>query len=239
VTTVFTLPGAFSYGNMTTVQGAFGGPQALLKQLGDNSTANVVPVPYNDWDTLGGYIDGAAKLNAKLNALPAGEQVVALGHSFGSVALAQWLREYGPTSEINPESITFVLAANSIRPTNGLSTILGLYEPAGPVSTKWKVADAARQYDKWADYPNNWSSPYYWPAYNNVNTGDNATGSVNGVPNNIHNSYEYVNLTDPTAAQTTIGTVTFLLFETEPPNLSGATRAEIETAYNRVVSPTW
>jgi hypothetical protein len=39
MTTVLTLPGAFSFGNMTTVQAAFGGPRALLTQLGDHSKA--------------------------------------------------------------------------------------------------------------------------------------------------------------------------------------------------------
>lgn len=241
MTTVLTLPGAMSLGNMTTVQAAFGGPQSLLTQLGDDSDATVIGVVYNDWDAIGGYVDAAKKLNAKLTTLPAGERIVVVGHSYGAVGVCEWLRMYAATCEIDPTLITFVNAANSIRPGNGLSTMLGLYGPGGgPVSTKFKVIDAARQFDKWADYPNNYASPHYWQAYNACNIGDNSTGAVNGVPNNIHNSYQDVHLMDMKAAQTTIGTVTFMLFETDPvPGSSVIARAEIETAYNRIVAPTW
>jgi PE-PPE domain len=240
MTTVLTLPGAFSLGNMTTVQAAFGGPQALLTQLGDDSEANVVGVVYNDSDPIGGYVDGANKLNAKLTALPASERIVVVGHSYGAVAICEWLRLYAASSQIDPALITFVNAANSIRLDNGLSMMMGMYGPGGgPVSTEFTVIDVARQFDKWADYPNNAASPDYWQAVNNCNYGDMVTGTNNGVPNNIHNSYQDVQIGAP-CAQATIGTVTFMLFETKPPpNPSGVTRAQLETAYNRIVTPTW
>lgn len=240
MTTVLTLPGAFSFGNMTTVQAAFGGPRALLKQLGDHSEANVVGVVYNDWDPFGGYVDGAKKLNAKLRALPARERIVVVGHSYGAVAICEWLRRHAARCQIDPALITFVNAANSIRLDNGLCTMMGLYCPGGgPVSRKFTVIDVARQFDKWADYANNAASPDYWQAVNNCNYGDIITGTNNGVPNNIHNSYQHVQI-GATCAQRTIGTVTFMLFETKPlPNPSGVTRAQLETAYNRIVDPTW
>lgn len=240
MTTVLTLPGAFSYGDMATVQAALGGPQAVLEQLGDTSEANVVGVPYDDWDTIGGAQDGANRAAAALTAVPAGQRAVVIGHSYGAVAISQLLRTPAKIT-IDPSLVTFVCCANSIRLNNGLSTMMGLYGPGGgPVSTRFRVYDLARQFDKWADQPNVYSSPDYWQASGNCNTGDTATATVGGVPNNIHNSYQGVRLNDPAAAQATIGAVTFMLFETDPPpNASGVSRAQLETAYNRVVQPTW
>lgn len=238
MTTVLTLPGADSLGDMATVQAAFGGPQALLAQLGIYSQANVVGVVYNDYDPVFGYIDAANKLNTALKARPVGEQIVVVGHSYGAVGICEWLRLYGTSTKISPSQITFVLAANSIRPNNGLGTMLGLYGPgSGPVTTRFKVFDAARQFDYWADYPNVLTSTSYWQAVGNCSAGDEVTGEVNGVPNNIHNSYQNVRLDDVNAAKAVVGTVTFLLCETDPPpSASGLTRTQIETAYNRVVS---
>lgn len=229
-----------SFGNTATVAAAFGGPQALLTQLGDTSTANVVPVAYNDWDTIGGAQDGANKIAAALNALPPTEPAVVVGHSYGAVANCQLLRNTSVLQR-DPSITTFVNAANSIRPNNGLSMMMGLYGPGpGPVSTVFRVFDAAREADKWADQPNVYTSPDYWQAWNNCNAGDNATAEVNGVANNIHNSYQNVRLDDPNAAQVTIGKVTFMLFQTNPlPSTDGLTSAQIETAYNRIVPTTW
>ena len=237
-----------SFGNTTTVEAAFGGPQSLLTQLGDESNANVVPVKYNDWDTFNGATDGAQKIDAALHAADPSQKIVLVGHSYGAVANCVWLRTLGLTSTISPSRLTIVNAANSIRPggagaqPSGLSSELWLYLPVGPVSTKWTVYDCAREFDKWADYPNVSSSQYYWQALGNVGAGDNTTGigSVNGVPNNIHNSYQQVSLTDPNAAHTQVGSVKFMLFKTTPmPNASGCTWAQINSAYNRIVTPTW
>lgn len=234
MTTVLMLNGALSEsGNAAVIAADFGGPQALLTQLGDTSTAIVAPVAYNDWDLVNGYIDGANKLNTAINAVPHGN-IVVLGHSYGSVAICEWFRMYGATSEVDPARITFVLAANSIRPNNGLCTMLGLYGGAGPVTDKFTTYDAARQFDKWADYPNVHTSPEYSAAVKNCSHGDMLKAG-------IHLHYENVSLTDPNAARITIGTVTFLLLETDPlPSPSGVTRAQIETAYNRIVpAPNW
>lgn len=235
MTTVLMLNGALSMNGSTAVIAAdFGGPQSLLTQLGDTSTAVVEPVAYNDWDLVHGYVDGANKLDTAINAVPQGN-IVVLGHSYGSVAICEWLRMYGATSQVDPARIIFVLAANSIRPNNGLCTILGLYGGAGPVTDKYQTFDAARQFDRWADYPNVRTSSQYSEAVNNCSHGDILTGG------GLHLHYENVSLTDPNLAQTTVGTVTFLLFETDPlPSTSGVTRAQIETAYNRIVpAPNW
>lgn len=247
MTTVFVAPGAASFSQygesgFASVKAAFGGPQALLTQLGDNSTATVVEVPYRDWDSMLGHIDCAAQIDAKIHSVPATEQKVVIGHSFGAVGICQWLRQYAPASTIDPAKITFVLAANSIRLSNGYATMLGLYGPGnGPVTSKYTVHDAARQFDRWADFPNVNTSPFYWQAYSICNAGDNASSSPGGVPSNIHNSYQNVRLNDPNASKVTIGDVTFYLFETDPvPIISQkVSRGQVETAYNRIVHPDW
>lgn len=246
MTTVLLVPGAFSFGNTDSVRAAFGGPQSLLTQLGDNSNANVVPVQYNDWDTINGATNGAQKIDAAMHAVDPAQKIVVVGHSYGAVSNCVWLRTLGLTSTLDPSRITFVNAANSIRPggagaqPSGLSSELWLYLPVGPVSTKWKVYDCAREFDKWADYPNVSTSAYYWQALGNVGAGDNASTTVAGVPNNIHNSYQNVSLTDPAAVSHVVGNVTFMLFKTTPlPNAGGATWAQINTAYNRICTPNW
>jgi hypothetical protein len=232
MTTVLCVPGAFSFGNITTLETGLGGPQELLTQLGDNSVANIVPVTYNDWDVIGGAADGANKIDAAINAVPSGENIVVYGHSYGAVAACVWLRNQEALSQVSPGRLMFVNIGNSIRPNNGLSTLLGLYGGPGPVSRKFKVIDVARQFDKWADYCNVTSSPDYWQAVNNCNYGDMA-------PDSIHISYQDVRLNAP-HAECAVGAVTFMLFETDPmPNPSGVTRAQLETAYNRIVAPTW
>lgn len=241
-TTVLVLPGAASFSQFgesgfATVKACGGGPDAILTQLGLPGPANVVEVPYNDWDASFGYQDGANKAASAILATPAGQHIVLVGHSFGSVALQQLIRNPTMISGVDPSLLTFVLFANSARINNGM---MGwLYGGYGPSSTKYRVYDLAQEWDRWADYPNVTNSPYFWQAYNNVNMGDNVTDTPGGVPNNIHNSYQNVRLTDTAAAQITIGTVTFMLFEHAVPNAKQVTRAQLNGAYNRIVHPTW
>jgi hypothetical protein len=243
VTTVLTLPGADSLGNMATVQAAFGGPRALLTQLRlpDDTPPTVIGVTYRDYDSFNGYIDAANQLEAKLNAVAPADTAVIVGHSYGAVGICQWLRSYATNSCRNPDRTVFVLAGNSIRPRNGYCTMMGLYGPgSGPATVTYPTYDAAREFDKWADQPNNMASPAYWQAVGNCNAGDQTSGSVNGVPNNIHNSYQNVRLNDPAAARVRVGAVTFSLHKTDPiPSAAGLTRAQIATAYQRIVAATW
>lgn len=234
MTTVLNIPGAYSFGNIATCTAAFGGNQALLTQLGDNTTASTVAVKYNDWDALGGYLDGATKLNTALLDVQGTGNIVVLGHSFGAVSVCQWLRQYGPSSTISPSRVKFVLIGNSCRPNNGLCGILSMYGGYGPsLSTAYTVYDCAREWDKWADYPNVSSNADYWIAVSNVFSGDS-------YPSSIHINYQNINLASP-GMSATFGNVTFQLFETSPIPLGGSyTRGQIEPAYSRIVgNPTW
>jgi pimeloyl-ACP methyl ester carboxylesterase len=232
MTTVLCIPGAFSFGNIVTCTEAFGGPQQLLAQLGEPTTATnleVVAVRYNDWDAIGGYLDGANKLNAALLDVVGTGNIVVVGHSFGAVSVCQWLRQYGTTSAISTSRVKFVLIGNSCRPQNGLCGLFNMYGGPGPdVTTSYTVIDCARQWDKWADYPNLFTNADEWIATANVFAGDSA-------PYNIHVSYQDIDASNP-GASVTMGNVTFQLFETTPIPLGPSySRSQIEPAYNRIV----
>jgi hypothetical protein len=227
MTTVLTVPGALGVPESLLTQ--LGGPQALLKQLGDQSTANIVPIYYNNWDPIWGCNDGADKIDVALHAAArANENVVVFGHSYGAVSACMWLREKAGTSGLDPARVTFVLIGNSVRPNNGLAAMWRLYGGFGPATgTGFRVIDAARQWDKWADYPNVVTSIDYLNAVNNVNSGDM-------LPYCIHISYEKIRLTNP-HWQAVVGDVTFMLFPTTPVPLLWTAPSAIEPAYDRIV----
>jgi PE-PPE domain len=233
MTTVLLLPGAYSFGNTETLMKAFGGPRKLLNQLGDPTTPTITPVPYIDWDPIFGYLNGAMMLDQAIHHADRSANIVVFGHSYGAVSINQWLRQYGPTCSVLPAWMKFVLIGNSCRPgakgatPNGLAAQFGLFGGVGPMSTKYTVYDCARQWDKWADYPNNYSSSQCSNAVNNCNSGDM-------YPDNIHVSYEHINLTTPTATAT-VDNVTFQFFKTDPVPLPHGNRTQIEQAYKRIV----
>jgi pimeloyl-ACP methyl ester carboxylesterase len=248
MTNVLVIPGSMSFSQygesgFATVKACAGGPQAILNQLGDHSTLNVVEVKYNDYDTIFGASDGANKIATLLKELllDSSENVVVVGHSYGAVSstlLIQNAQTLIPG--IDPNRVKFINFANSIRANTGLSTMLGLgslYGNPGPVTTKFQVIDVALEYDRWADYPNSSGSQYYWQAVNNVNSGDSVLGA------NIHNHYEAVRLDGTYGSgwtQRTIGSVKFMFFETPSiPSAQGLTRSQLAQAYNRIVAPTW
>jgi pimeloyl-ACP methyl ester carboxylesterase len=224
-----------------TLLTALGGPQSLLTQLGDNSTATIIPVPYNDTDTFNGSMDGAAQLLTAIQKLPSNEKIVVFGHSYGSVSACQLLRQQDKVlTGIDPARLQFVLIGNSIRPNTGLSTMLGLYGGSGPTTaSRFRVRDIVAEFDKWADYPNvSKDNAAYNAAINNCNYGDMA-------PNTIHvKGYDAIRLSNP-HAEMTIGQVTFMLFKHPDPIptpvswYSSTNRAQLAKAYNRNVKPNW
>jgi hypothetical protein len=131
-------------------------------------------------------------------------------------------RSSASSSTFSASRVKFVLIGNSCRPKNGLCGLLGMYGGVGPdCATKYTVIDCARQWDKWADYPNLDTNPDDWIATANVWVGDSATY-------NIHVSYQGVDVAEP-GASVTFGNVTFQLFETTPIPLGpSCSRSQIE-----------
>jgi hypothetical protein len=76
-----------SFGNIGTLMAACGGgPQHVLTQLGDNSTAKITPVPYNDWNGFNGYLDGASKIDTAIKDANTTDKILVFAHSFGAWA---------------------------------------------------------------------------------------------------------------------------------------------------------
>lgn len=214
MTTVLTLGGAWDLQASSI-------PQKLRGTITDGRT--VKPVRYNNWDALWGAADGANRLDTALRQVPADEDIIVLGHSFGSVASGVWIRTKSASCPIDPERLRFILLGDSIRARNG--TMRWLYgEP--PSGSRYPVVSVAVQYDKWADSPNVQASPAYWDALNNTAAGDRQP-SIHGY------AYDSIALDDP-HWETAEGNITYMLF---PTPMAVADQAHIESAYDRIVKP--
>jgi hypothetical protein len=235
--------------------GAFGSPALIPQMLGGEVTDGntVVPVNYKNWGLDDSVIDdGVTQINTALHNI-SGHKIV-LTHSAGSVAATKWLQNVGPTSDIPPADLEFVLLGNSCRKYQGLlhsHLYTGLFvdasghawafvsPPTVPSTTRYRVRDLARQYDGFADFPDKDTDMNWWLAAFNAWTG---TGLV-------HLDYTKQSLTDPANEVYTEGNVTYLLAPTKPLPMLGpfinpasdqsdaAIRPKVESAYTRNVDP--
>lgn len=175
------------------------------------------------------YAAGAAALDVALHA-NAGPKVV-LGHAMGAQVAYYWLRMYGPTSDIPPSQLEFVVTGNPERkyggtlrvprPPLGTQFIAGGGYPGLPENTPYRVLDFSRQYDYYSDYPNV-EKPSLTAALN--------------ASSSIHNNYYDVKISDPKNTKYVEGNVTYML---SPTNLwwqPEYTRKKIEESYYRPVN---
>jgi hypothetical protein len=175
------------------------------------------------------------------------------GHDLGAQVISRWLREFGPTTTVDPTDVTFYLSGNPERKYNGWpkgGTYPGFRKhPAGrdgendpggsgiPADTDFRVYDIARQYDHLADFPNDTT---------NIDAMLNTEASQSlGV---IHVDYTAVDLADPDNGSLTEGNITYLWSPTRllplakkyaaPDEVEAANeyhRPIVETAYTRPV----
>lgn len=80
-----------------------------------------VKVPYTNLPNSYFVHQGADILNQLLHST-AGRKIV-LGHSEGAQVEDDWLRRYGPTSDIDPATVTFVLTGDPETKYGGCTTI--------------------------------------------------------------------------------------------------------------------
>jgi hypothetical protein len=216
-----------------TVPGLFGRPSAALPMLSRELTTVGAPPPDNLGDEWGpvekivgvsyanwlpwGMYDGRDKLDAALHAVPADQQIIVLTHSMGAAATWLWLRDKAPTSDIDPQRVLFVTtgAAMSGKTRSYI------------VNSRYRTLDITRQWDRYADYPNVKTSPYYSQAVTNMKLGDSMSGQY------LHyKGYLDISLSAP-HRENRIGNATYMFFETEQIPLAGVTREQIESAYDR------
>jgi hypothetical protein len=127
---------------------------------------------------------------------------IVLGFSLGSVVASAYLNSHAP-----PPGVTFILLGDTSNPNGRLAAIglLPLFGGGIPPDTPNPVTIINRQYDGWADWPNNIFAPGYLLAVINAIEGGNT----------IHNDYTELLLNNPANVTWTEGNVTYELVPTQ------------------------
>lgn len=174
-----------------------------------------VVVPYTNLPTNAFARGGMLKLDDYLHRY-VGKKILVVTHSEGSQVVYKWLREKGPTSDIDPSEVTFICTGNPERKYNGFpgggdypGGLGGTGLPEG--GTPYRVIDIARQYDFWADHPNDLDNE---TAMRNVDP--QSTGFGTGNPVHLNYSMVSANPNDVRNFSVTEGTVTYVWCPTYP-----------------------
>jgi hypothetical protein len=169
-----------------------------------------VKVPYTNIPSASNVHRGADNLNNYLHST-AGPKIV-LGHSQGAQVADDWLRRYGPTSDVDPTTVKFVLTGDLESKYNGCASIpksgcTAAYGGKGfPSDTRYTVKVIARQYDYWADCPNNLSNS---TAVKNRNAATVVGGK--GELKQVHGDYSKIGVNDPANKTFVEGNATYIL----------------------------
>jgi hypothetical protein len=171
---------------------------------------------------------GVQALDSALHRI-AGPKIV-FGHSMGAQVASKWLRDIGPTSDIDPEDVWFLLCGNPERKYGGALRVqtkpryMGVKVkpsyggPGIPDGTPYTVVDYSREFDWWSDAPT-----VATPSLAAQNNGSQV----------VHCNYFRVGLNDPDVLSFTEGNVTYKL---KPTVITSAKRALVEPSYNRPFS---
>jgi hypothetical protein len=196
-------------GTVLTLTGTGMANSLMKSELGGEITNgnNVIAVG-TPWSVP--FLD-ARRLQQALTALPSGTSITVFGYSKGAMAAEIWIKTYGPKSPLNPK---FVLIGEPNRRYGGVAT-----NDVIPTDTPFEVYTIARQYDRFADYPNVPSSPYYSSAVNTVNS------------LHTHNDYFHTSMYAPDNLVSRKGNITYILAPTKMAD--PVAQANVEQAYNR------
>lgn len=182
---------------------------------------------------------GAVNVEKAIAALPAGEPVVLFGHSQGGQVIYSDLRRWAadPANAPDPARVSWVSIGNPENPYGGRRvTTEGPGDPWLPVDTAYHGTEVIRQYDGWADWPDDTS---------NLLAVANALVGMQL----IHPRYWNVDINDPRNVRYTPdpGNVTYVWVPTDTlplvawagplaPALDNALRPLVEKAYSRPVT---
>ncbi len=178
-----------------TIEGGFVGMQHIVHfvptQLhGDlcKSPNHCQPVDYFAFPTDAFTAQGATNVQQAIACLPADEQIVLFGHSQGGQVVYSDLRRFAadPASAPDPPSrLTWVSIGNPENPYGGRRPKTEKSAtPWLPVDTAYTGTEVIRQYDGWADWPDN---------TRNLLAVANAFAGMFS----IHTNYRNVDLNDP------------------------------------------
>ncbi|QZT61232.1 PE-PPE domain-containing protein [Mycolicibacterium austroafricanum] len=210
-----------------------------------------VKVPYVNLPLNAFAAGGVAKLDSYLHKY-VGRRILVLGYSEGAQVIYKWIRENGASSDISPFEVTFLCIGNLERKYNGLPD--GGDYPGGVGGTGlpdgahgYRIIDIARQYDFWADHPDDTGNAV---AMRNVDP----KGTNFGTGSPVHGDYKRVspNPDHPHNFAVTEDTITYVWAPTYPaPIIDDADffataqtlvprddvlRSEIEAGYERPVT---
>lgn len=169
-----------------------------------------VKVPYTNIPSATNTHRGADNLDQYLHST-AGRKIV-LGHSQGAQVIDDWLRRYGPTSDIDPATVQFLLTGDLESKYNGCANVPGSGCVAGyggnnfPDDTRYTVKVVSRQYDYWADCPNDLSNR---DAVKNRQAATVVGGK--GELGQVHGDYSKIGLNDPANKTFVEGNATYIL----------------------------
>jgi hypothetical protein len=183
----------------------------------------------------GGLVDqGAASLHSAI--IGSDGDVLAVGHSEGGQVIYELLRDYDadPSSGPDPAKFSWISIGNPENkfggvPWSGYNSERGL-----PEDTAYTGTEVIRQYDGWADWPDDSS---------NLLAVANAVVGMQ----TIHTDYNDVDITSPNNVTYHEGNVTYVWVPTDTlplvgwtgpfaPALDNALRPTVESAYDRPVS---
>ncbi|WP_179468829.1 PE-PPE domain-containing protein [Mycolicibacterium vinylchloridicum] len=191
----------------------------------------------------GAYTDqGAEKVVQAIDALPDDEQIVLFGHSQGGQVVYSDLRRFAadPANAPDPSRLTWISIGN---PENSYGGRRGKTESATdpwlPPDTAYQGTEVIRQYDGWADWPDD--------PRNLLAVANAVVGMFS-----IHTDYRQVDLDDPNNVRFTPevngqpGNVTYVWAPTKTlplvawagpfaPALDNALRPIVEKGYHRPV----
>lgn len=178
---------------LTLAPAYFGLPNNWLR--GELFAGNAVTaVGYPNTPSAANAAAGVANLDAALHATPG--RITVVGHSEGAQVINKWLREKGPTSDIDPARVDFVLTGDPERKGTGAMVasnrpwwVVAAYGGPGlPADTRYRVRNLRRVGDFFADY---------------THCTDQGAGMA------AHNDYTQVSLNNATV-DTVEGNVTYL-----------------------------
>lgn len=99
---------------------------------------------------------GADRVIQAISTVPANTQIILMGHSEGAQVIDAVLRRWAtnPSTAPSPTSVSWVALGDPTNVYGGQQTKLGV-PPTIPVNTAYKGLEVIRQYDGWADWPDN------------------------------------------------------------------------------------
>lgn len=144
--TAYTLE-PLNYNLAETTPSLFGGAVCLVYECERVPTSASLDLSHRRgvFGENGAISQGAARLDDRLTA--DADTKLVFGFSQGAQVAGFWLRNYAPTTAVDPGSTSFLLVGD---PENTYGVP---WAPRVPTDTGFEVTEVWKQYDGWADWP--------------------------------------------------------------------------------------